>query len=676
MKRSLRVLVAALIVLAAPARAEVVNGELKKAKLEKLGSSPTGTEARIYWDTTQKKAQIYDGTNWTAIGSSVFSPLAYAQTKTAVVAIGSVGNNSAGHVIDTNDFPVTTGKIAFWNFSSSATTDNSGALSCSSGTAACTLTATGTPTFTTTNVVGSTNAAMTLSGTGQWMKSTDAFFNPGASKSWAMGGWFKPTNWATSAVLMSNYTSGTDRGPYIQTTGAGISCNATNTATGVDFSLGTTSALTAGWHHVVMVYDFAATTFRCFLDGKIVGQMTASNTRAMTASNFQVGSDSLGADLVTGGMEDVFYHNPNSGAAGAALTPDDVRKLYAARLTHGLLVAPEKQLWTGNWYRSDSAVANQLSSSWLVSKDTTRLWYDFSDIAAGAFIDFGAQNMNTSGTVVPIGLYDSGQLTAAPSTTIAHGLGIIPEVVTLQYELSATAGRPMTLNEGDYCDWDNTNLYCDWTGLTVDATHRLRIKAAIAQSSVAVPNATTALGGLVSTGTQSFAGAKTFTGQIVPSGGFGAGGDAVPGTTRGLVPANGLPGNITGSAVPAGAIGEQIVFTPRACSANVSNYTSNASALASLTTGVWAIYAFMTIANQTSLTYAAAFVATNTANDSSGPINSIATVPANATLTVRYPLLVGYYIAPVGAATPIYAKALSVGASTTVTVDGFAIRAG
>lgn len=46
-----------------------VNGELKNALLEKQSSSPTGYEGRIYYNTTSKLPEFYNGTAWTSLGS-------------------------------------------------------------------------------------------------------------------------------------------------------------------------------------------------------------------------------------------------------------------------------------------------------------------------------------------------------------------------------------------------------------------------------------------------------------------------------------------------------------------------------------------------------------------------------------------------------------------------------
>lgn len=46
-----------------------VNSQLKGALLEKQAADPTGTEARIYYNTAEKKAKIYNGTAWSSVGS-------------------------------------------------------------------------------------------------------------------------------------------------------------------------------------------------------------------------------------------------------------------------------------------------------------------------------------------------------------------------------------------------------------------------------------------------------------------------------------------------------------------------------------------------------------------------------------------------------------------------------
>lgn len=59
--------------IATAAMALTINGEMKKALLEKLTSDPTAYEARIYYNTTTQKAKIYDGSSWADLGGATTS---------------------------------------------------------------------------------------------------------------------------------------------------------------------------------------------------------------------------------------------------------------------------------------------------------------------------------------------------------------------------------------------------------------------------------------------------------------------------------------------------------------------------------------------------------------------------------------------------------------------------
>jgi hypothetical protein len=41
-----------------------INGELKMALLELLASNPTGSEGRVFWDTDDNVARLYNGSGW------------------------------------------------------------------------------------------------------------------------------------------------------------------------------------------------------------------------------------------------------------------------------------------------------------------------------------------------------------------------------------------------------------------------------------------------------------------------------------------------------------------------------------------------------------------------------------------------------------------------------------
>ena len=76
---------------------------------------------------------------------------------------------------------------------------------------------------------------------------------------------------------------------------------------------------------------------------------------------------------------------------------------------------------------------------------------------------------------LPSNEYDSGWITGTGTTVFTHGLGVLPRSVTLQYDNAGTY---------EYKDiysfltsYTTTQLTIDWTGLTVDATHKARIFA-------------------------------------------------------------------------------------------------------------------------------------------------------------------------------------------------------
>lgn len=130
----------------------------------------------------------------------------------------------------------------------------------------------------------------------------------------------------------------------------------------------------------------------------------------------------------------------------------------------------------------------------------------------------------------------------------------------------------------------------------------------------------------------------------------------------------------TGSFPGAGNVGEKLTFTSRAVSAVTSGYTANASALTTLTPGVWLICSRVSSNGGASLSGWAAFIGTGTANANSEHIDSsVDTVFVDEEdfgAGVAVPSI--YYAT--SASQAIYIKAQSFGATTTITCTGFAVR--
>jgi len=130
----------------------------------------------------------------------------------------------------------------------------------------------------------------------------------------------------------------------------------------------------------------------------------------------------------------------------------------------------------------------------------------------------------------------------------------------------------------------------------------------------------------------------------------------------------------TGAAISAGYVGEKLDFTTASISATTTGITANTTALTTLTPGVWMIVGNVGSGGNASLTGIQAFIATGTNNAADQYLTSAndATVVSDPAFGGRTPMIVLYYKATTS--TPIYAKAKSYGANTTVTVQGYAVR--
>lgn len=454
-------------------------------------------------------------------GISSISPVVFSEPKTVVGSVGSSGQIAQGHALTTTEWPfATSGKLAYYNLNASATTDGSGALSCSS--AACTLTNSATPVaITATDLFGNANSAANFVGaSSEVLTNTNVFFNPSGATSFVVGGWFNSA-WTTLYSLVGQWPSNSDRGWNITTDTTGRLFFQVNTTGGASTSDAPPPAatLTSGWHHVAMQFNTSTQTLKGYLDGKLVQTfITASaSQRATSGQAFTIGKDGNVGSFFTGSAFGVFFGN------SVVMNDDDIRKIAAFTWNHNKNTPAASQLLTGNWYRADSNIANQLTSAWVVHKGTNTLYTDFSDIASTASIDFSMASQAVTPSNIPVYSYDSGWLSAAPATTIPHGLSAIPGNVQVAYESNTpNAGNYEVLPSGSWCSYDATNLYCDWTGLTVSGSNQVRVQAWLPGTQVAVTAAGSATSGVVNTTAQTFSGAKTFNGPIDAAGGWAA----------------------------------------------------------------------------------------------------------------------------------------------------------
>ena len=144
--------------------------------------------------------------------------------------------------------------------------------------------------------------------------------------------------------------------------------------------------------------------------------------------------------------------------------------------------------------------------------------------------------------------------------------------------------------------------------------------------------------------------------------------------TKGGVPAyvSQVRGRTDGSAPAAGYVGEVLTFTTRAVTATTS-YASNASALTTLTPGIWVIYS--AIGNPAGAhLIIGALISTNSSNDATGSIGNDTQSIADATYGTTLPLIA--VTMNVSTNTPIYAKAVTGATTAVVNISGVAVRVG
>lgn len=424
------------------------------------------------------------------------SPTVYSLTQQAVGSIGSSGQIAAGHVLTSASFPTFTTQVSFFNLAADGSDGSSNAR---------TLTNNGTVPFTGTNILGSTNAASAyVTASSQFFNSTASFFNPGAVD-FSSGGWFAATSWvpATLMVMIANNPSTTDRGwvAYINTDGT-INLDYNTSATTVGTITIPAPGFSAGsWHHIAVKYINATKTWGLYIDGQLASASnSAAANRTITSTNFRIGAGFTATPFYyTGKAEDAFFTT-------LSLKDEDIRRLYSYRVTHSSNVAVANQQWDASFIGN---LSNKLGNSWLVHMDANTVYWDFSDLGSTDQVQPTMANKSFQTTNVPVRTFTTGKLSASPSFPLSHGLGARPKdfyVLTTASSIAASDDKRY-----DLCSATDTTITCDFSSLTIDSSHQVEIVASAAPVAIAVGDASSTSSGIVNTGAQTFAGAKTLT---------------------------------------------------------------------------------------------------------------------------------------------------------------------
>lgn len=513
-------------------------------------------------------ASTYEVGNFTTIaarkhdnGPLAINPKVYSLSQ-AVGSVGSASQIKAGHILAAESFPsaMAASKVSFFNLVNASGTDGSANDR--------NLTPNGTPAGG-ANIFGTALAATALDGVDDNFSSNSADLNPANSQSFAVGGWFKATDWtpASQKSMLSQANSG-DLSFEIANAPTGLVFRATNTAGSFDASMTIGHTFVDGsWNHVAMVYDFSLLTLKAYINGKLVGSANLINLRGASAPNLRVGSLN-GGDFFLGAVQDVFV------VKNHLLTDADIRKLYASKLTHGANVSAANQDWK---FLLGSGVQKVPSISPVVDQtDSNTLYADFSDLDAAETVDIALLDMGMTAVAVPAVPPFDQTYTSNPSFPISHGLSEVPSL-QVGYK-DASGDWHWTTGEGAV-KADSTQLKGSiQTYFDAAATH-VRIRAVVGASPTGVKEATASAAGIVKGGT--------------------------------------VPGKIDGVAVAAGYVGETLEAlqgSPQAPAAT-GTYKNITSLL--ITKGVWEVTcdSYLDNAGMTSPSNVIAALSTTTASE-------------------------------------------------------------
>lgn len=133
-----------------------------------------------------------------------------------------------------------------------------------------------------------------------------------------------------------------------------------------------------------------------------------------------------------------------------------------------------------------------------------------------------------------------------------------------------------------------------------------------------------------------------------------------------------IVGATDGVAPVTGMIGEVKTFTNVTITSTTGSWTSNSTAITTLTPGNWILYGHFYIPVTSSLTGAVGFFSTNSSNDASGQIIEATRISIGSGIETTVPMVISPY--SVSSNTSIYVKIRTSGASASVTFKGYAVR--
>jgi len=140
------------------------------------------------------------------------------------------------------------------------------------------------------------------------------------------------------------------------------------------------------------------------------------------------------------------------------------------------------------------------------------------------------------------------------------------------------------------------------------------------------------------------------------------------------VGARNVIGDTTGTAVPAGYVGEKITFTTTSVTGGSGSWVANSTSMGSLTTGVWLVCMTGEPAPASACNHARWLMSTNSTNDGTGSIITCGTTYAANANAANQPMVFMQAVYVAAATTPLYAKGFGEDATVVINVSGYAVR--
>ena len=355
--------------------------------------------------------------------------LEYSFPYTTIGTVGSVGQMSAGHVLDSLSFPssIASANISWYGLNSVSDSSTNGRN----------LTGVGSPAFTGINIVGLATT-FAPNGTTSYLSSTSSFFAPSAATNFAFGIWIKANNYASASIqtIISNWGTGSFSYKLRLNNGVLEFVTSPDGTTSVATTLYTSTL--SGWNQLVVTYTASGTLFNFYLNNTFL--LSASLTMYSNTSTLNIAAENNGSNLFAGVMDEFFFVN------GGIIDQDSVSRLNATKIVHNRNLSTTSQKWSA--MITDGNVERDLSN-FVIHVTTNYLYADFSTQLITAQLALRLHNIGSMGLSKPVKSRTL-RLTAAHLDTlmpITHNLYDIP---TLKLQVDEGTNQFLTHNDASY----------------------------------------------------------------------------------------------------------------------------------------------------------------------------------------------------------------------------------